>query len=218
MEYPHMKKNFLYCLLLSFPVPFWAQHHDNTLVFGYAGGHFSPDDDSYGLNILTFTDGNLHLADNQTSPLFTFGTAASISDSIGNLLFYTNGIHIEDADFKSMPNGRYINPDWADDDIGYPIPQGVLILPYPSHKEQYLVFYTSIGYLNALTKGGNGLVSAALSYAVVDMTARDGKGAVLNRKVSLLKDTLDYGKLTAVRHANGRDWWMPVVENSSNRF
>jgi hypothetical protein len=212
-----MKKHLLYYLFFFFSFPVWGQHHDNTLVFGYAGGHFSPNDDGFGLNILSYTNGNLSISDNQTSPLDIYITNASISDSTGNLLFYSNGIHIEDADFKPMPNGRNFDPQWTDD-TGYSLYQGALILPYPGYRGRYLYFYSTIGYLDSITLGGNYSVCTTLSYAIVDMNARNGKGTVLNRKVSVLKDTLDLGKLTTVRHANGRDWWMPVFENNSNRF
>ena len=109
--FTNMKGFFIFIVTLLFHVNYLsAQRHDNTLVFGYAGGKFSPDDDGFGLNILTFPEGSLHLSDNQTSPLNVFNTCTSISDSLGRLLFYTNGIHIEDSDFKTMAYGRNITP------------------------------------------------------------------------------------------------------------
>ena len=34
----------------------------------------------------------------------------------------------------------------------------------------------------------------------------------------LLNDTLELGKITACRHANGRDWWIIQPERNTNRF
>ncbi|MCR9055539.1 MAG: hypothetical protein NXI26_27165, partial [bacterium] len=38
------------------------------------------------------------------------------------------------------------------------------------------------------------------------------------RKELLLSDTLDYGKLSACRHANGRDWWVILPAFNSNLY
>jgi len=43
------------------------------------------------------------------------------------------------------------------------------------------------------------------------MDANNGKGSVMSKKNVLYNDTICDGHLTAVRHGNGRDWW--VVNN-----
>jgi hypothetical protein len=43
---------------------------------------------------------------------------------------------------------------------------------------------------------------------VIDMSLEDGLGAVVAKNQVLFSDELNGGKLSAVRHANGRDWWV----------
>jgi hypothetical protein len=41
---------------------------------------------------------------------------------------------------------------------------------------------------------------------------------VVWKNQTLVEDTLYVGHLTANRHANGRDWWIPVGERNSNAY
>ena len=80
----------------------------------------------------------------QTSPMKTYEADATISDSLGNLLFYTNGESIWDRNGDIMPNGdsleiaRQIGIPYRD---GSSVTQGVIILPVPGSSEKYYVFY-----------------------------------------------------------------------------
>jgi hypothetical protein len=112
-----------------------------------------------------------------------------------------------------MPNGdslslgdafNMLNSGW----YGNVIPQGVLVLPKPDNPNQYIIFHEALD-LNDLGLEPNPLVPG-LMYSVVDMTLNNGKGDVLLKNQRLIRDTLYTGGLTAVRHANGRDWWILV--------
>lgn len=48
----------------------------------------------------------------------------------------------------------------------------------------------------------------ALYLTTVDMSLDGGLGGVVAKNEVILQDTLNTGKITAVRHANGRDWWV----------
>ncbi len=62
------------------------------------------------------------------------------------------------------------------------------------------------------------VVGENLFYSEIDKTAAEGMGAVTLRKELLLSDTLDVGKLSACRHANGRDWWVILPAFNSNLY
>ena len=47
------------------------------------------------------------------------------------------------------------------------------------------------------------------------MTLDVGAGGVVYKNHVVLTDTLVVGKITAVRHANGRDWWVICHQNNS---
>jgi hypothetical protein len=57
-----------------------------------------------------------------------------------------------------------------------------------------------------------------LTAAVIDMSKNNGLGRVVNRKIPVVHDTLILGNLQAVRHANGRDWWIINFKRGSNKY
>ena len=74
---------------------------------------------------------------------FFFVTLASISDSMGDLLFYTNGFIVFNDSFQIMQNGDSLN---IGDYITYgynalSIPDGAVIIPNPAKNNQYYLFH-----------------------------------------------------------------------------
>ncbi len=143
----------------------------------------------------------------------------SMSDSLGNLLFYSNYFKIIDKSHQVMLNGDSLNccTTFFNDynSLGEPgrIPQLVLSLPKPKSPNIYYIFHTPEEW-----GPPNGIHAIALWYSIIDMNGNNGLGAVIQKNISLLSDTLSIGYLTVCRHANGRDWWLPVREFNSNRF
>lgn len=204
--------------LVIFTICYWlsstgySQGYQNTILFGYDGGDASPNNDEYGANILTFTNGSLEIKDNQNIDAFFNDTDAAISDDSGQLLFYFNGIDVFDKSHEVMQNGNLLN-EYSE--TGYDLPQGGIIVPYPEKESKYILFHVEEGYVEL---PGWGLEGVGIYYSVIDMTLNNGFGRVVQKKIPLLIDTIEYGKLTMTRHANGRDWWLAVPESHSNRF
>lgn len=142
---------------------------------------------------------------------------ASICDAEGNLLFYTNGKTVATADHDTMVNGNLLTPFCCSGNPGSTIEQGVMILPMPGSLEKYCIVTTGRRVLTF--PGSNTTIGGFNVYnTLVDMTLQNGQGEVLEKNTLILEDTLDVGKLTAVRHANGRDWWILVAEFDSPRL
>ena len=138
--------------------------------------------------------------------LYTENTG--ICDEEGNLLFYCNEKYMEDSTFQLMENGDSLEVGyWAQ---GY----GSLVLPIPEKENEYLLFHADNGYSYEHLND----VSYGLYYSKIDMQANGGLGAVVEKKIPILIDTLDYGKVTATKHANGRDWWILVGKAYSDSF
>lgn len=110
---------------------------------------------------------------------------SSVSDSAGNLFFYTDGITVWDSTHQAMPNGSGLL-------AGTSSTQAALIVKDPVSIESYYIFTTDeIG-------GPNGC-----KYSKVDMTLNGGLGDVTIKNIAL-QDTVTE-KLAAVSFS-GTTW------------
>ena len=119
---------------------------------------------------------------------------ASISDTNGQLLFYTNSDSVWNRKHQAMPNGFGIGQ--APMCFGSST-QGALIVPVPESKTLYYIFTTDCAE-NRLSKG--------LRYSIVDMSLNGGLGDVTIKDQLLLDSACE--KLAAVFHSNGKDVWV----------
>ncbi|MBK6640344.1 MAG: hypothetical protein IPG39_03490 [Bacteroidetes bacterium] len=108
-------------------------------------------------------------------------TDASICDTSGNLLFYTNGLIIENKNFDTLLNSNDFNLRQKSPrffyDFGAPTCQGAVIIPYPDSDSKYYIIYVSAEYLVA-----NNTFEAQplyLSYSVIDMELDAGNGGII---------------------------------------
>ena len=178
-----MKKNF-YLFIILFSLNFFAQKEANIWYFGDKAG-------------IDFNSGSpVALLD---GALNTLEGCASISDSNGNLQFYTDGSTIWTKDHSVMSNGTGLNGNFSST-------QSAIIIPKPDASDIYYVFTVDFqGEPNGL------------QYSEIDMTLNSGLGAVTSTKnVLLLTPVLE--KLTAIKHANGEDIWVICHKNGSAEF
>ncbi|MCX6274432.1 MAG: T9SS type A sorting domain-containing protein, partial [Bacteroidetes bacterium] len=96
--------------------------------------------------------------------------------------------------------------------------QGGLFLPKPNSISEYYLFHESEEFFNY--NSTNVYRPISLSYSIIDVALDSGKGGIENnfKNIHLIDDTLTHGKLSAVRHANGRDWWLIIHRFNSNLF
>ncbi len=110
--------------------------------------------------------------------LFTNEGCTSISDSSGNLLFYTDGSFVWNKNHQTMTGGSGLLGDRSST-------QSAIIVPKPDDKNIYYVF----------TVGSN-RSDTGLHYSVVDMSQENGLGEVTVKNTRLLN--LCSEKITAV--------------------
>lgn len=125
---------------------------------------------------------------------------AVMSDNAGNLLFYTNGDTVWNSEHIVMPNGTGLAGCWSSS-------QGVIILPYPNLPGYYYIFTVDCTENN---------LSAGLRYSIVQMSLNGGTGDVTVKNIPLA--SLVTEKITAVKHANGSDYWIITHEWGTNTF
>lgn len=206
-----MKKTLLLALLFgSLTVVSAQSKQDCNWPTGYIGPAFDP---LFGTAILSFCEDSLSILDVGQAISFC-GANAAMSDQNGNLLFYTNGISVANAQHQIMLNGDGLSPQgtFGFEEIGLPIPQGALALPLPGHEHQFVLFHEGISF------SGTGLAASPLYYSMIDMSLDGGLGGVVIKNEVLSNNVFDYGKLTAIQHANGRDWWVIAYEHTSDKM
>jgi hypothetical protein len=139
-------------------------------------------------------------------------TQGNISDVNGNLLMSSNGIFIANAMGDTMLNGSAINPDpYIVSNYtltGLDIPNGNLFLPFPGDSDKYILFHQSILNVPACC-------NAILYYSVINKTLANGLGAVTQKNIQIPLPRQS-GGIAACKHANGRDWWVLVAQDTSN--
>jgi len=153
------------------------------------------------------------------STMSFYTTDASICDTNGNLLFYTNGIFVANKNNDTLLNSANFDTGWATTFYGsggLGIDQGAVIIPYPGQSTKYYIFY-----VNAVPINTNfDIQPLYLSYSIVDMNLGGGLGGIIANKknIHLINDTLTLGMVTVVKHANGRDWWIIAHRYNSNTY
>jgi Secretion system C-terminal sorting domain len=168
-------------------------------------------------NIWCFGDSALIDWNDVNNPIFgrsvskSRGSCSSISDSLGNLLFYFSNVSaIGDTcaaygefafmytkEHTIMENGQCLSGEgWYEEHS---------IIPMPDNDSLYYKFTADLYAYDGDTPG--------INYSIVDMHANGGLGKVIERDVSAVSYTAGGGSpvswcIKAVRHGNGRDWWL----------
>ncbi len=192
----------IYYASLIFGQPVFDGKRDYEWVFSRIHGTV----DSVGLIYLDFTEDTLSLyfrkAYNIGQSLFQ--TNASICDTAGNLLFFSNGCILSDNMMNLISGADTINTGvrWETHcklpNSGYVIVNGCWILPVGENK--FKVFYAD--QKNSL------LHTTGIRTATVIRDAITGKLSGENPDTYVLEKNLQPELRGFVRHANGRDWWM----------
>lgn len=168
-------------LLLLLPILLHAQKEINIWYFGYNAGL------NFNTNPVTvLTDGQTYTRE---------GVATICDGATGQLLFYTEGSTVWNAQHGIMPNGTGLMGDPSSVQSG-------IAVPFPGHPGQYYLFTTMTG---------NGF-----RYNILDMALDNGKGDIIpsTKNTLLLSNNESTEKMAATRHCNGRDYW--VITHSTN--
>ena len=133
------------------------------------------------------------------------------------MLFYTNGIHIANGLGEIMENGDSLNPGFFFSQYynsGYIQPQGAIALLKPESDSIAFLFHMDVDINEDFTE----IFSGKFYFSLINLAQNNGLGRVVQKNNILFDTLMDTGKITAVKHANGRDWWLIIREFSSNRF
>ncbi|MBK7966005.1 MAG: hypothetical protein IPK10_12470 [Bacteroidetes bacterium] len=190
-----MKKFSLLFVFTLLSLQLYAQNEGKNWYFGGSGAGL----DFYSCSDSAFINGNgLH---------FFEGSVSMSDEQTGQLLFYSNGKHIFNANHDTMINGYEAG-------LSNSITQNIA-LKKPGSTHLYYLFTADVQ--GGITSNPAYPNAFGINYAEIDMSLAGGLGAVTS-KFNSLKDTSNCEKLTAVQHANGQDIWLIGHEYGYNNF
>lgn len=135
-----------------------------------------------------------------------FKSSAVISDSLGNLQLFTNTKQVWSKDFNIMGN----TPSMLGD-LG--VTQPCIIIPKPGDSLLYYIFNIDVLTFHP----DNTFTTRGLTYSVVNMSMNFNLGWGTSQWNRTLLSPVSQ-KLTAVRHSNGKDYWIIVHKWGSDEF
>ncbi|NNE29144.1 MAG: T9SS type A sorting domain-containing protein [Saprospiraceae bacterium] len=205
-----MRKPFVILIIIIIGVELRAQlQYDNQWIFSF-------EDDT--TSILDFRNDSL-VIQKVFQDLKISVSNACISDTEGNLLFYTNGCEIRDASFTLMDNGGGLNPGDINEDQcqwGYTAGhQSILALPSASNNKNYHLFHKRI-VIDTNTEII--IVNDTLFHTIIDMNLNNGLGSVVQKNQPINSTRLSNSYLNAVRENSGTGWWIISGIYNSNEY
>ncbi len=173
-----MKKKLFLVTFTVFMFSVSAQYEAAHWFFGsYAG--------------LNFTSG-VPVAESG-SQINTEEGCSSISNACGDLLLYTDGIVVWNANHQVMQNGTGLKGDPSSTQSG-------IVVPKPNDKDNYYVFTVDAAF--------SAPSSAGLQYSLVDMTLDGGLGAIVTGEKNIQLVDSASEKVTAVMSSDDESVWV----------
>ena len=188
MKYIHL----VFSLLFSYQV--FGQFQNNQWIFGYnARVDFS------GPTPLAFS--NASLVSNEAT--------ASVSDpNTGQLLFYSDGVRVWNANNQLMPNGSNLAGGFFTS-----CTQGAMIVPFPDDNQRSYLFT-----LDELEQQTGNPVDDGLRYSVVNMALNGGLGDVEAGSINIPLATNLTEKLIVIRSTEIQGFWIIAHRRNANQF
>ncbi len=189
-----------------------AQLHDMRWLGGYDPQSTDP---QWGGNKTMFHNAPPAMSIAEDHGLYINRTVGVYTDELDSIVAYTNGWMVANAELQVMPNGSGLNPStYVSSNDGFTRPGSHVFLPWPGKLDSIAMIHMIID-----TVSGNGTnLSAQLYLSVVDFGLDNGLGDLTLKNHVLLHAPLICGGLSAVRHANGRDWWVFTHGYLTNEF
>jgi gliding motility-associated-like protein len=141
---------------------------------------------------------------NPPLPLFngsinSFEGSSTMNDNNGRLLFYTNGLYVQNRKHETMLNGTGLQGELSSTN-------NTVIVPMPGNDSIYYLF----------TIGSAAIDPSILHYNVIDMRGDGGFGEVVVKNAVVENDVLE--KLAAIRHCNKRDVWIVIQKWNTDNY
>jgi len=208
------KITLLLCILISVPLS-GQNRYDNNWVFANL---------SLGGKLLNFDNNTLHINPISLTEGRSREALVSMSDKEGNLIFYSNNCSIFDKNHALMENGEGLNPGqiqtyWCSvNPFANPNGNSIFSIPDPGNNSNYYIFHRDFEAFNIGLPGGSQFAPLHFYCSKINISQNNGLGKVTSKNEVIIADTLSSNGMQAVRHANGRDWWILIPEFKGNCY
>lgn len=160
-----------------------------------------------GVQISFSTGQPSRIYQNRNSSYFESGT--SISNKDGDLVFYTDHKYLFNKNHQLI----FVHQFNGDGNLGT-VTQGILGIPIPYHDSAYYLLTMLSG-----RKCGLNTVGSCVKYHTLKHDASRASGFNIRANLPLFEHGFRVSEnLTAVKHANGEDWWIVFHELQNNKF
>ena len=204
----------IFCVLLAHMVPLLlcAQKQDAVWIFGY---DYSGNNLAEGIS-LTYTNDTMEIGYAQR-PMPFYHTSSMLSDSLGGLLLYSNGCYVSNDKGEMIEGSGHLNPGITYDLFcaeggGYNDFKNSIFIPSPGEKGDCYLFHSPV------VQSGNFVFSKNVLYTLIKIDVNNGEGTTLVKNMSAIYDSIHPDGFHAVKHGNGRDWWLAVPKDNSNTY
>ena len=187
----------------------YGQKHDFNWLFGRFD--LDPNRPTIGRVLVDFNQDSIQAKYHERKMNFR-ASNFTMSDRGGKLLFYSNGIYIEDANGEVVEGSQYLNPGWHTDqslsaNIGNNMANSIVCLPLDDKDLRFAIVHQA----RDLTPDFTDLTTNVL-YSEIERTDQN-----LPFRMDVLNDTIDLSSfatsISAIRHGNGKDWWVITAKD-----
>ena len=209
-----MQKTILLFVIIFISFSAYTQKYDYRWMMGY--GDPAPGQGTSHINF-NYDPPTIYLEDKKISYYICNNSMSTID---GELIFYSNGVELYNAEDEIMLNSEDFNYNEFHEgyeNVGLPIAQGLISFQSVSEDDLYYLFHLKIDY-EFVDNNNFYVYTKGLYYTSIDIAGDNGYGEVIEKGIPIIEDTLASGGLTATRHANGRDWWILMPEIEGNRY
>ena len=192
-----------------------AQKFDNRWLFGFNNITTTVKAESFDLVFDTFPP-RVELSDRQA---YMLKGGAYICDSAGVTQYYTNNCQIWQGDAKLVMGADSLTTEpweieWCRKYRDHPYVFYTLFLPSSRNKDRIFFFNKSTIETSFPIYQ---IYQTNFRYSVIQKDSNGNSKRIIKDK-KLLDKKIGYGQMTAVKHGNGRDWWLPVPEEIGNKI
>lgn len=213
-----MKSKCLLLILWLQGLMVCAQRQADAILVGNA--FFSSSFPSPQRNSILHFNDTTFLGEDTTTPIVmsNFYSSASFADKNGNLLFASNGWRLVNS------YGEVLSYRLWHDDIPWPggspdttlvdLTRGPLFLPDPSDSNRVYLFYSEYITNYPMQTLGFARVDRRFCYALLDIPTQ----SLISKDHIILDEITALSDMVALRHGNGRDWWIYKPTLQSNQY